>query len=73
MDVFEMNREQFRAELAKVTTPEFIFEHAGSVYETMTEVMRQDCNDSVLREWAFEWASEGLDRPYDDIYDRWMR
>lgn len=72
MDVFEMDRDRFRAELVKVTTPEFIFEHAADVYETMGLLLGQDCQDSLLREWAFEWSSEGTGRAYDEIYDRWL-
>jgi hypothetical protein len=72
MDVYEMTQEQFTAALAEKTTPEFVFEHAGNVYETMTLLFGQDCSDSVLREWAFDWASEGLGIDYDDIYNRWL-
>lgn len=72
MDVYEMSQEQFTAALAEKTTPQAIFDRAHDIYEMMTEVMGQDCSDSVLREWAFEWASNELDRPYDDIYNRWL-
>lgn len=72
MDVYEMTQEQFTAELAEKTTPQFIYENAGTIYETMTEVIGQGCEDSMLREWAFEWASNELGIDYDDIYTRWL-
>ncbi len=72
MDVYEMSQEQFTAVLAEATTPEVIFDRASDVYEVMTEVIGQDCSDSVLREWAFEWASLALEIDYDVIYDRWL-
>lgn len=73
MDVYEMSQEQFTAALAEKTTPEFVYEHAGDIYKVMTDLMGQGCEDSVLREWAFEWASEALEGvSYSDIYYRWL-
>jgi hypothetical protein len=72
MDVYEMTQEQFTAALAEKTTPQYIFDHADKIYQTMTGVMGQDCSDSVLREWAFEWATTELGLDYDDIYNRWL-
>jgi hypothetical protein len=72
MDVYEMTQEQFVAALAERTTAQYIFENADKIYQTMTGVMGQDCSDSVLREWAFEWASTELGCDYDDIYNRWL-
>lgn len=71
-DVYELSRDEFRAALTAVTTPERIYDRAPSIYETMSEIFGQNCNDSVLREWAFEWATDALGRPYEDIHDRWM-
>jgi hypothetical protein len=72
MDVYEMNRDAFREALESVTTPLFIYDNAGDIYETMSLLFGQECYDSTLREWAFEWSSEGLGRPYDDLYDKWF-
>jgi hypothetical protein len=72
MDVYEMDRDTFREALQDVTTPQFIYDNAGGIYGMMSMLFGQNCCDSVLREWAFEWSSEGLGRPYDDLYDKWI-
>lgn len=71
-DVFDMSRDEFMAELASRTAPEFVYHNAHLIYELLAEVMKQPCNDSLLREWAFQWASEELKIDYDEIYERWL-
>lgn len=71
-DVYLMGQAEFTALLDSVTTPEHIWETAVDVYEELSRLTGQNCMDSVLREWAFVWASVGLGRDYDEIYDRWL-
>lgn len=71
-NVFDMSREEFITELAKRTAPEFIYHNAPVIYDLLAEVMEQDCSDSLLREWAFQWTSEALGIDYNDIYERWQ-
>ena len=72
INVFNLNREQFQAELAERTTPQLVYDHASEVYGFLAGMFKQDCNDSTLREWTFQWASElgGVD--YDVIYNKWL-
>ena len=70
--VYELDHEQFKHELAKRTTPQMIFNHSREIYGYLSGLFRQDCIDSVLREWAFQWASEQLKIDYDIIYKRWV-
>lgn len=73
MDVYEMTQEQFTAAMVeKGVTPQFIYQYAVRIYDALTSVMGQDCSDSVLREWAFEWASTELGIDYEVIYERWL-
>lgn len=71
-DVYEMGAEEFKAALEESTTPEDVWNHSSDIYEYLSDVTGQNCFDSVLREWAFEWSCDKLDRPYEDIYNKWM-
>lgn len=71
-DVYVMGQGEFSALLGSVTTPEHIWETAVDVYDELSRLTGQNCSDSVLREWAFSWASEKLNRDYEDIYNRWL-
>lgn len=73
LDVYSMSEEQFIAELEKRTTPELIFENAPVIYQYLSDIFNQDCNDSLLREWAFGWWSEKTGKDYNVIYSRWLR
>lgn len=72
MNVYDMNREQFHAALAEKTTPQKLLNNAKDIYEYMTTLFDQQCGDSVLREWAFQWVSEQLGIDYDVVYSRWL-
>ena len=71
--VFDMTRDEFIAQLDKRTKASLIYEEAGNIYPVLTGIMSQSCEDSLLREWAFQWASETLGIEYDAIYNRWLR
>lgn len=72
MNVYDLNREQFRAQLEVRVAPALVYQMASEIYTLLQAVFAQNCNDSVLREWTFQWASEKLDIDYDQIYDRWL-
>lgn len=72
MDVFKLNHEQFKEELYKRLDPNLVLEEAPHIYVLLTGAFNQGCYDSVLREWAFQWASKELDIEYKEIYERWL-
>lgn len=71
-DIFKMDRDEFIAALSQTTTPQAIFDNAHKIYGYMSDLFNQNALDSVLREWAFQWASEELDQDYDIIYNKWL-
>lgn len=72
VDVYELDHEEFVQWLDTLTTPQAVYKFAGDIYGYLSGLFHQSCNDSVLREWAFDWASQGLGIKYEDIYDRWL-
>lgn len=72
IDVYELDHEQFIGWLDTLTTPELIFKFAGDIYGYLSGLFHQNASDSVLREWAFQWASEQLNINYDVLYERWL-
>ncbi len=70
--VFDMNRQEFRQALGQQVTPQIVYKYANDIYGLLTGVFCEDCSDSLLREWAFQWASEKLKIEYDDIYNKWL-
>lgn len=72
MNVMDMDREQFLDELAARTTADEVFNNAPDIYDFLTNLFKQDCMDSLLREWSFGWWSEVNNRPYSEIYNRWL-
>lgn len=71
-DVYDLNEQQFKYELAQRLTPQLVWDHAPQVYGLLAGAFRQDCNDSLMREWTFQWASDRGGVAYDDIYDKWL-
>ena len=74
-DVYKMTDWEFIEVLEKVTTPEEIFDKAAKgaeFYDVLTGLVGQDCSDTVLREWAFDWSVTKLGKDYNEIYNRWM-
>ncbi len=72
MKVFDMDEGRFKAELTERTTPEVVFSNAKDIYPFLTNLFGENCNDSVLREWAFQWYSEQTGDSYENIYNRWL-
>lgn len=72
MSVFDMDEGTFKEALAEKTTSELIFLNASSIYEFLSVLFGENCNDSVLREWAFQWYSEQTGDSYDNIYNKWL-
>lgn len=72
MDVFELHEAEFKQELAKRTNTGSVLKNVGRIYEYLGELFGQNCDDSVLREWTFQWYSVETDQPYDVIYHRWL-
>ena len=69
---YDMTRGQFIETLSVKTSPEKIFENAHTIYEYMGKLFNENCTDSVLREWAFQWWAECTGNSYDEIYNRWL-
>lgn len=72
IDVFELDRGQFIAELSQRTTPQQLYNHAPVIYTYLARLFEQPCMDSVLREWAFQWSTDELGLDYDNIYQWWL-
>jgi hypothetical protein len=71
-NVMNMDRDEFRQALADHTTPQAIYDNAKYPYRFMSDLFKQNCIDSLLREWAFQWSSEQLDLDYNEIYNKWL-
>lgn len=71
-DPYEMSSAEFKAALEKKTTPAAVFKNARRIYDYLAEIFGQECMDSVLREWAFEWWSEKKKKDYRVIYKKWL-
>jgi hypothetical protein len=70
--VWDMTHEQFKAELANRTTPQLVFDNAPQIYGFLAGTFQQDCSDSVMREWAFQWATDLGKIDYEVIYQKWL-
>lgn len=70
--VFDMDAQEFRDALAGKTTPELIYANAPNIYDYLSILFGENCTDSLLREWAFQWWTEQTKNSYDDIYDKWL-
>lgn len=71
-DIYEMKEYEFKDALTQVTTPQLVLDNAHRIYEYMGEIFNQRADDSLLREWAFQYATENLNIDYDIIYDKWV-
>lgn len=72
LDVFDWDREKFISELAKLSHPQYIYDYAHEIYAYLSGLFTQRCEDSVLREWAFQWWAEETGQDYDKIYNKWL-
>lgn len=72
IDVMQLDRDGFLAELEQRTTAAIVYREAPNIYDHLRSIFWQSCNDSLLREWAFQWATDKLGYSYDQIYDRWL-
>lgn len=70
--VFDMGRNEFITELSNRTTTELLFENAHRIYDYLAILFGENCSDSVLREWAFQWYANDKSEEYNKIYDKWM-
>jgi hypothetical protein len=73
MSVFDMNKTEFQKALAEKTTPEQLFLNAKEVYNYLSILFGEDCRDSVLREWAFQWWTDVTLDKYETIYNEWLK
>lgn len=69
---YELDEPAFKAELAVKTTPAQLLAQAPRVYEYLGELFGTDCNDSVLREWSFQWWADQTGQDYEVIYSAWL-
>lgn len=70
--VYDMDWVEFKGELSQKTTAELVFLNAGNIYDFLSILFGENCSDSLLREWAFQWYSEQTGQDYDVIYRRWL-
>lgn len=63
--VYELNEKQFKLLLGTKCTRNDIWRWAPEIYAYLSGLFEENCSDSLLREWAFQWATEprvaGLD------------
>jgi hypothetical protein len=71
--VYDMTREQFLKELNTKCRPADILKWAPEIYAYLSGLFTENCSDSVLREWSFQWASEKLKVDYDVLYNAWLK
>ena len=72
MSVFDLDEQEFKEALSEKTTPELVYLNAPTIYDFMAVLFGENCGDSVLREWAFQWYSEQTKDAYDNIYNKWL-
>ncbi len=72
ISVFDLDKDRFIWHLQQKTTPEDIVKWSPEIYAYLSGLFRENCQDSVLREWAFQWASDELGIDYDVIYKKWL-
>lgn len=72
IDPYQLDETQFKAALAKRTTVEEVFHNASRIYGYMTELFAAECDDSVLREWTFQWWADETGEDYEVIYQEWL-
>lgn len=67
-----MNREEFLTELSSKTTAELVYLNAPTIYDYLSILFGENCTDSLLREWTFQWYAEQTGQDYDVIYKKWL-
>jgi len=74
MSVYELDEQQFKSLLATKCRRVDIWKYAPEIYAYMSGLFQEGCEDSVLREWAFQWATQQPQAmySYDEIYNRWL-
>lgn len=71
--VYDMNEQQFKQALATKCRRTDVWQYAPEIYTYLSGLFQERCMDSVLREWAFQWATEPVALyTYDEIYNRWL-
>lgn len=70
--VFDMSEGEFKEVLSQKTTAELIFLNVKDIYGFLSILFGENCSDSVLREWAFQWYCDETGDSYDNIYNKWL-
>lgn len=70
--VYDLEHDQFIRELNTQCRPADVLKWAPHIYAYLSGLFNENCSDSVLREWAFQWASSKLKIDYDVIYNAWL-
>jgi hypothetical protein len=68
-----MNEQEFKYQLSHLTQPADILKWAPEIYAYLSGLFRENCSDSVLREWAFQWAADKMGVDYDVLYKAWLK
>jgi hypothetical protein len=71
-DPYDMSQEEFKASLDDLVIEEDVWCNTHRIYDFLTEVFGSDANDSILREWTFEWWSDKTGKDYSVIYYKWL-
>lgn len=73
VDPYDLNEGDFKAALEAKTTPADVLANAGRIYDFMSELFDgQETDDSVMREWTFQWWQAKTGGDYDTIYNKWL-
>lgn len=70
--VLELDRKGFFKRLDTTTTGRDILYNASGIYAYLRFIFLENCQDSTLREWAFQWASEKTGIDYGVFYTVWL-
>ena len=69
-----MREIKFKTQLATKTAPKLIFENAQNINSYLgtlfNEGQKTVFQDSVLREWTFQWYSKTTGKEYNTIYEK---
>lgn len=71
-DPYYMSGEEFKMAMDALVIESDVWSNTHRIYDYLTEVFGTDCNDSILREWTFEWWSAKTNKDYSVIYNKWL-
>lgn len=70
--VISLDGGDFKNKLGELTTPKELYYNVPRIYAYLGEIFKEDCTDSLKREWAFQWLADNSSKSYKEIHDRWL-